>query len=214
MLSLLSLKLGCNHTFHLYLVLILYHDIHLFWLGNIFSNHCFALLLSNWFLLSDTEYMLTTWIDYVCSFWIYELLLKVIFNLNKFFVCGSGHLHVLIVCSFRLGILYMLSLVFDWKNYFFDLMQSLSLRSLVRIECGLWWLVISAFYCKHLVCINIVTRLRKAPLELFRQMDTCIRTLFWGSISEDYFWGNDLFLRILKLRINSMPVKCHTRRVI
>ena len=163
---------------------------------------------------SYTKYMLTTWIDYVCSFWIYELLLKVIFNLNKFFVCGSGHLHVLIVCSFRLGILYMLSLVFDWKDYFLYLMQSLTLRSLVRIECSLWWLVISAFYCKHLVCINIVMRLREAPLKFFRQMDTCVRTFFWGSIGEDYFWSNDLFLRILKLRINSMPIKCRTRRVI
>ena len=213
-LSLLSFKFSCNHTLHLYLVLILLHDIHLFWLGNVFSNHCFALFVSDWFLLSNTEYMLTTWIDYVGSFWIYELFLKVIFNLNKFFVCGSGHLHMLMVCSFRLGILYMLSLVFYWKDYFVNLMQSLSLSSLIRIERGLWWLVISTFYCKHLVCVGIVMRLRKVPLEFFRHMDTCIRTLFWRSIGEDYFWGNDLLLRILGLRINSRPVKCHTRRVI
>ena len=213
-LSLLSFKFSCNHTLHLHLVLIWLHDIHLFWLSNVFSNHCFALFVSDRFLLSDTEYMLATWIDYVGSFWIYELFLKVIFNLNKFFVCGSGHLHMLIVCSFRLGILYMLSLVLYWKNYFLNLMKSLSPSSLIRIERGLWWLVISTFYCKHLECLSIFLRLRKVPLKFFRHMDTCIRTLFWSSISEDYFWSNDLLFCILELRINSRPVKCNTRRVI
>ena len=141
-LSMLSFKFSTYHTFHL--VLIWNNHINRRGMGQMFMYHGFTLVISNLFLLSYTKDMLTTWIYHISAFWIYELFLKSVLYLNKLFVCRPHHLTIR--CSFRLDHWSLRWLVLYWKNYFFNLTESLSLGSLIWVERSFRRLVVSTVY--------------------------------------------------------------------